>query len=94
MSKIESIIDIKLAALFLQKNLMGRNREVVESAERELAQLVDRFYEENKDFVTLDQYQAALHDYDYFLVIIEMALEHYKTQSSQEESRSAVTRPD
>jgi hypothetical protein len=78
MSKLDAIADIKMAALFLQKNLMGRNPETVRSAENELARLVDRFYDENRDLVSPDQYQAARNDYDYFMILVEMAIEHYK----------------
>lgn len=78
MSKLDAVADLKMAALFLQKNLMGRNSETVRSAENELARLVDRFYDENRDLVSPDQYQAARNDYDYFMILVEMAIEHYK----------------
>jgi len=78
MSKLNAVADLKMAALFLQKNLMGRNSETVRSAENELARLVDRFYDENRDLVSPDQYQAARNDYDYFMILVEMAIEHYK----------------
>ena len=79
MSKLDAVADIKMAALFLQKNLMGRNPETVRSAENELSRLVDRFYNENRDLVSPDQYQAACNDYDYFMILVEMAIEHYKS---------------
>jgi len=78
MSKLDAVADLKMAALFLQKNLMGRNPETVRSAENELSRLVDRFYNENRDLVSPDQYQAARNDYDYFMILVEMAIEHYK----------------
>ncbi len=79
MSKLDAVAEIKMAAIFLQKNLMGRNPEVVRSAENELALLVDRFYDENGELVSADQYQTARNDYDYFMILVEMAVEHYKS---------------
>ncbi len=79
MSKLDAVADIKMAAIFLQKNLMGRNPEAVRSAENELARLVDRFYDENREFMSLDQYRTARNDYDYFMILLEMAVEHYKS---------------
>jgi hypothetical protein len=79
MSKLDAVADIKMAALFLQKNLMGRNPETVRSAENELVRLVDKFYDENRGLVSPDQYRAARNDYDYFMVLVEMAVEHYKS---------------
>ncbi len=79
MSKLDAVADIKMAAIFLQKNLMGRNPEAVRSAENELARLVDRFYDENREFMSLDQYRTACSDYDYFMILIEIAVEHYKS---------------
>lgn len=84
MSKLESVLDIKMSALFLQKSLMGRHREVVQSAENELARLVDRFYEENKDVLIPDQYRMACGDYDYFLVLIETVLERRRAEERDE----------
>lgn len=78
MSKLDAVADIKMAALFLQKNLMGRKPEAVRSAENELARLVDRFYDENRELVSADQYRTACNDYDYFMILLEVAVEHYK----------------
>jgi len=83
MSKLDDVVDIKMEALFLQKNLVGRNPEIVRFAETELARLVDRFYDENRDFLSADQYSTARDDYDYFMVLVEMAIEHYRTDESR-----------
>ncbi len=84
MSKLENVLDIKMAALFLQKHLMGRNPEVVQYAENELARLVDRFYDENRDVLIPDQYGMACRDYDYFLVLVETVLERRRAQEREE----------
>jgi hypothetical protein len=84
MPKLDAVMDIKMAALFLRKNLMGRNPEVVRSAENELAGLVDRFYAENGDLLSPGQYRTARSDYDYFMILIEMAIEHYMAKGPRE----------
>jgi len=84
MSKLDDVMDIKMAALFLQKNLIGRNPEVVRSAENELAALVDRLYAGNGDLLSPEQYRTARNDYDYFMVLVEMAMEHYRAQGPRE----------
>jgi hypothetical protein len=89
MTRLEQLIDIKLAALFLQKNLTGRNREVVESAEADLARLVDRFFTENRDIVSPAQYETASQDYDYFLVLVETAIDHFRANKAPEKNRTA-----
>jgi len=84
MSKLDDVMDIKMAALFLQKNLIGRNPEVVRSAENDLAALVDRLYAGNGDLLSPEQYRTARNDYDYFMVLVEMAMEHYRAQGPRE----------
>ncbi len=80
MPKLDAVADIKMAALFLQKNLVGRNAETVRSAEDELARLVDRFCDENRDIISPAQHRTARGDYDYFMVLVEMAIAHYRAR--------------
>jgi len=40
-------------------------------------QLIDRFFGENESFVKPQQRQSCLHDFDYFLSLMELAVEYY-----------------
>jgi len=44
----------------------------------EYLQLVDRFYEENKSYLAPQQYEAAKKDFEYFMRLIERAVEYHK----------------
>jgi hypothetical protein len=56
---------------------MDSDINVVSGAERDLEQLLDRFYDENQDMIAPQQYEAAKKDFGYFLVLIEMAVGFY-----------------
>lgn len=81
-NKLDAVMDIKLAALYLQENPAACNSEAAWSEKKELDELVNRFYEENKDFISESQYRRACNDYTYFMVLIERTIGHYKAEMS------------
>jgi len=78
MARLESLTYIKESALFLIDSLVSENAFEVMMARTQLSILVDRFYQENKDFIAPQQYGAAKRDFEYFLVLVELAIEHAK----------------
>ncbi len=47
----------------------------------EYRELVDQFYQENRNLMTINQYKAAKRDPVYFASLIEETTEYYKQQS-------------
>lgn len=86
MSEISSLEDIKYGALFLQEQLVGTDPEKVKAAYESFQALVDRFYSENREIISERQYRAARDNYDYFLVLVEMALDRCKRCRSEAEN--------
>ena len=78
LSKLNRMIQIRQEALDIRDRLMGSDIEVVTAAEKDLEQLLERFYEENRDVMPPQQYEAARKDFGYFLTLIEMAVGYYK----------------
>jgi hypothetical protein len=56
---------------------MDSDINVVSGAERALEQLLNRFYDENQNMISHQQYEAAKKHFGYFLVLIETAVEYY-----------------
>ena len=65
MTKLESLKDIKDTAVRLMATLVVD--ESIRMAEKELQQLVDRFYWENEEMVATQQYEMAKKDFEYFM---------------------------
>lgn len=47
-------------------------------AEKAFHQLVDRFYQENKDMMAPQQYRAAKKDWEYFIRFVDLAMAFYR----------------
>lgn len=77
LSKLNIMMQIRQEALDINDRLMASDIEVVRAAEKDLQQLIDGFYKENKDMMAPQQYEAAKKDFGYFLVLVEMAVAHY-----------------
>ena len=56
---------------------MGADIESIKAAEKELHQLVDRFYRENEDMIAPQQYEAAKRDFEYFMRLVELAIAYH-----------------
>ena len=46
----------------------------------EYLRLMDRFYSENADMISPQQYEAAKKDVEYFMRLVELAVEYYTTE--------------
>jgi len=78
MTRLESLIHIKEAALFLLRSIFSEDAAESLSAQTEISHLVDRFYEENEDIVAFQQCEVAKNDVEYLLVLVELAIVHAK----------------
>ena len=75
--KIEALNQIKQSAIFLQQSLRSDNPEEFEAARHGHKDLVDRFFLETSDYMSLSQYRAAERDFEYFLRLIDPALSYF-----------------
>ena len=75
--KLNTMTQIREEALNIRDRLMGSKIEVIETAEKDLERLLERFYGENKDMMAPQQYEAARKDFGYFLTLVEMAVGYY-----------------
>jgi hypothetical protein len=77
-TKLNALEDIKLRALYIEKRFMSNNPEETKLAESELAVLQDRFFDENRDFITPPMARAVKKDFNTFLALIDWASDYYK----------------
>ncbi|MDO9559194.1 MAG: hypothetical protein Q7I89_05850 [Syntrophales bacterium] len=77
-AKRETLTDIKLRALYIEKRFMSNNPEETMLAESELAALQERFCDECRDFITPPMAKAVKKDFNTFLVVIDWAFDYYK----------------
>ena len=66
-------IQIKQEAINIYQRLQSPDAEEVKEAMGEYLQLVDRFYEENEYLMAPEQYETAKEDFEYFIMLIELA---------------------
>ena len=78
MSKLDSTFQIRSSACHIQSKLINSNAEEIKAAMKEYTELVDRFYNENKEFMAPQQYNAAKKDLEYFMSLVELALAHHR----------------
>ena len=69
---------LKQEALGIYTKLQNPDTEEVKAAMAEYLQLVNRFYEENKSYLAPQQYEATKTDFEYFMVLVELAAEYHK----------------
>jgi len=69
---------LKQEALSIYTKLQSSEAEEVKAAMGEYLQLVDRFYENNKYDLAPQQYEATKTDFEYFMVLVELAAEYHK----------------
>jgi len=79
--RLESAEDAKDAALFLQERLMRGDSADFPEARREYAALVERFRRDHPDAISERQSRNALEDLEYFLVLVEAAINRYREES-------------
>ena len=69
---------LKQEALSIYTKLESPDSEEVKAAMGEYLQLVDRFYEENKYLLAPQQNATAKKDFEYFMLLVELAAEYRK----------------
>jgi len=69
---------LKQEAISIYQRLQSPDADEVKAAMGEYLQLVDRFYEENKYLMAPEQYGTAKKDFEYFMVLVELAEEYHK----------------
>jgi hypothetical protein len=73
MTKLESITDIHHTLFqlrLLQDKSLG-SRESVKEFQMTYEKLIDRFYAENEDVLSLTQYETAKRDMGFFMQVVE-----------------------
>ncbi|HOD36151.1 MAG TPA: hypothetical protein PLR20_09355 [Syntrophales bacterium] len=85
MNKMDKLLHIKYAALYIEPRLVGSDFELVKAAEEEWMRLADQLYEDNKRLITPRQYQAARTQFEYFLVLLEMTIDHHRWEAPPSE---------
>jgi DNA repair photolyase len=77
--RIEALEDIKLRGLYLHGYAITPDAAPIVFDSAEYQQLVDQFYEENKDLVTPVILRACRENYEFFMTIVEQALNRCRT---------------
>ena len=75
--RIEALEDIKLRGLFLHGYAFTTDAAPIVFDTAEYQQLVDQFYEENMELVTPVVLRACRENYEFFMTIVEKALNHF-----------------
>jgi hypothetical protein len=75
--RIEALEDIKLRGLYLHGYAFTADAAPILFDSSEYRQLVDQFYEENKDLVTPVIHRACRENYEFFMTIVEKTLNHF-----------------
>jgi hypothetical protein len=77
MKPIESIYEIQSAVKDLQRYLNHKDVSVAYRAQERYEQWVKRFFRENVNVVEAEKRNICLHDFDYFLKLLESTVEYY-----------------
>jgi hypothetical protein len=75
--RIAAIEDIKLRGMYLHGYAFTADAAPIVFDTAEYQQLVDQFYEENKDLVTPVILRACRENYEFFMTIVEKALNQF-----------------
>ena len=75
--RIEALEDIKLRGLYLHGYAITADSAPILFDTAEYQQLVDQFYEENKDLVTPVIHRACRENYEFFMTMVEKTLNHF-----------------
>jgi len=77
--RLEALEDIRLRGLYLHGYAITMDSAPVLFDSSEYQQLVDQFYEENKDLVTPVIHRACRENYEFFMTIVETTLNRVRT---------------
>jgi len=83
-ARIEALEDIKLRGLYLHGYAFSADATPILFDTAEYQQLVDQFYEENKDLVTPVIHRACRENYEFFMTIVEQALNRFNKPDTDE----------
>ena len=75
--RIEALEDIKLRGLYLHGYAITADSAPILFDTAEYQQLVDQFYEENRDLVTPVIHRACRENYEFFMTMVEKTLNHF-----------------
>jgi len=76
-ARLEFLQRIKLSALLLKNNRDSAHAGEAILIQADIDDLVDEFHAGCEDFLSEEQYEKAQKDFDFFLTLVESALEHY-----------------
>lgn len=82
MTKFEAAADTRKALrewISVQESITS-DREALRSFQTSYEKLIRTFYKEHQDIITIQQYEAARNDSEYFLQLIESACDYYQAQ--------------
>ncbi len=82
--RLDALEDIKLRGLYLHGYAITPDAAPILFDTEEYRQLVDQFYEENKDLVTPVIHRACRENYEFFMTIVEKALNHFREPGQDE----------
>ena len=77
--RIEALEDIKLRGLYLHGYAITADAAPILFDSSEYRQLVDQFYEENRDLITPVIHRACRENYEFFMTMVEKTLNDIRT---------------
>jgi hypothetical protein len=80
--RIEALEDIKLRGLFLHGYAFTADAAPIVFDTEEYRQLVDQFYEENKELITPVILRACRENYEFFMTIVEQSMNRLRGDES------------
>jgi len=75
--RIQALEDIKLRGLYLHGYAITADSAPILFDTAEYQQLVDQFYEENKDLITPVIHRACRENYEFFMTMVEKTLNQF-----------------
>jgi len=79
--RVEALEDIKLRGLYLHGYAITHDSAPIVFDTDEYRKLVDQFYEENRDLVTPVIHRACRENYEFFMTMVEKALNHFTAEA-------------
>jgi hypothetical protein len=76
-ARLELLKRIKVSALFLKNNRGSEHAGEAVLIQADIDDLVDEFHAGFRDFLSSEQYEKAKKDFDFFLTLLDSALDHY-----------------
>ena len=86
MNQLEKALKVKDAANHIFNGIMSGCIQMSVAAGNAYRDLVDQFYQDNRDFVSAQQYEAAKLDFDYFFQLIDLAVAYRQDRAHHEHS--------